>query len=180
MNEIYFKTIIDDTIIIREINETDFDDLYELLSNSNVCKYLGITEFNEIKQAKDFIDRVRKDYYNKLISYLGIELVNNHKLIGYIGLSKYDLTFDTCQVIYALNENYWHQGIMVKALKLFNKYLIEIENKKLIIATHIDENINSGKVMLKAGFLRDNQFDRTMIIKGLNRNLIGYTIRIKE
>lgn len=178
MNEIYFKKIIENELAIEEINENDIEDLFELFSNFNVCKYMGFFPVKDKQTIIDMIKRTKEQYLNKETFMLGIKIES--KLIGYIGLSKYDLSRTTCQVVYALNEMYWHKGIMVRALKLFVKYLIEVEKKELIIATHIDENISSGKVMEKAGFKRDPKHDTTMLIKGTNRQLIGYTIKVKE
>lgn len=177
MEDIYFSKISDDCLTIRELNPQDSDDVFELLGNENVCLYLGIYPLKNHEESLAFINKAISNYYNNDIFYLGIELKNKKKIIGYIGLSKYDLSENTCQVVYALNEKYWHQGIMPKALRLFVDYLIEIQKKELIIATHIDVNYNSGQVMKKAGFTRDYNYDQVMVIKGKNRKLIGYSIK---
>jgi ribosomal-protein-alanine N-acetyltransferase len=180
MNTIYFKPITNEVVTIREINENDTIDLFELFSNPEVVKYLGITQMKNQDVVLEFIHKIIKDYQNKLLYYLAIELNSNHKLVGYIGLSRFDLTDKTCQVVYALNEDFWHQGITVQALKLFVQYLKNEENKELIICTHIDENINSGKIMVKAGFIRNQDYDQMMMIKGINRRLIGYSIKKRK
>lgn len=178
MKDIYFSQINDDYLIIRELKAQDYGDILELLGNKNVCLYLGIHPLQNQNQSLAFVNQAISDYYDKNIFYLGVELKSERKIIGYIGLSKYDLSEKTCQVVYALNEKYWHQGIMPKALKLFVDYLIGIQKKELIIATHIDVNYNSGQVMKKAGFTRDYNYDRVMEIKGKKRNLIGYSIKV--
>jgi RimJ/RimL family protein N-acetyltransferase len=66
---------------------------------------------------------------------------------------------------------------MKEALELFIDYLFSKENKRVIIATHIDKNINSGKVMLKAGMKKDHTYDQEMVIKGKIEKLIGYSIK---
>jgi RimJ/RimL family protein N-acetyltransferase len=176
-HEIYFRPISNDSVIIREFSPTDEEDLYILLSNINVVRYLGLEAMKNRESSLPFIRKIIDDYRKGMIYYLAIENKSDHRMIGYIGLSRYDLTLSTCQVVYALNETYWHRGLMVQALRLFVKYLIETENKEIIIATHIDENINSGRVMLKAGFQKDPDYDRTMVIKGVNRKLVGYSIK---
>lgn len=176
-HEIYFRPISNDSVIIREFSPKDDEDLYEMLSNINVVKYLGLEAMNCREASMRFIRKIIDEYRNGMIYYLAVENRSDHRMIGYIGLSRYDLTPATCQVVYALNEVYWHRGLMVQALKLFVSYLLETENKGIIIATHIDENINSGRVMLKAGFQRDPDYDRTMVIKGINRKLVGYSIK---
>ena len=180
MQPIFFKIINDDLISIREINDYDINDLYELFSKESVCQFLGLNPIQDINLVKEKINRIREEYKQGSIYYLGIILKENDKLIGYIGLSRYDLSEKTCQVVYALNDNYWYKGIMVRALKLFVNYLLEVQQKELIIGTHIVENERSGKVMEKAGFKRDKNYDRIMNIKGIDQNLIGYTIKKEE
>ena len=176
---LFFEKIMSARVAIRELKFGDEEDIFELISNSNVTKYLGIETFIDIVQAHSFVEKARYQYLNKEIFYLGIENNSNSKIIGYIGLSRYDLSYTTCQVVYALNEDYWGRGLMVDALKLFIDYLINVQKKKKIIATHIDVNVNSGKVMQKAGMLRDKDHDQNMVIKGKTEKLIGYSI-IKE
>lgn len=178
-NYIYFKEWISDRVTIRELEYGDTNDMFELLSNPNVTKYLGFQTFDDILEARQLIEKARYQYANKEIFYLGIKHNSNSKIIGYIGLSRYDLSLTTCQVVYGLNEDYWGKGLMVDALKIFIDYLINIQKKKKIIATHIDVNVNSGKVMKKAGMLRDKSHDQDMVIKGRTEKLIGYSI-IKE
>lgn len=68
---------------------------------------------------------------------------------------------------------------MVEALQLFVDYLTKELHKEIIIGTHIDENQASGKVLLKAGFKRDVDYDQMMLIKGVNQHLTGYSLKTK-
>lgn len=178
-NYIFFKPIQSKRIGIRELEITDSLDIYELFRNNNVTKNLAIDTFKSENNAIDLINRAINQYKNQDIFYLGINTNIDNRIIGYIGLSRFDLTIDTCQVVYSLNEDYWGMGIMVEALKLFIDYLVNIQNKKKIIATHIVRNVNSGKVMIKSGMSRDELLDREMVIRNKIEKLIGYSI-IKE
>jgi RimJ/RimL family protein N-acetyltransferase len=80
-------------------------------------------------------------------------------------------------VWYALAYEYWHQGLMLEALEAFCTHLLD-SGKKTIIATHTEENVNSGRVMVKAGFKRDPAFDGPYMIKGREEFLIGYSIKM--
>lgn len=172
----YFKPIKSARISIRELDYSDDFAILELFSNPNVTKYLSFNHFSMLEDAKLLIKRAINQYKNEKIFYLGIIHNDEQKLIGYIGLSRYDLSKTTCQVVYALNEKYWHKGLMVDALKLFISYLFNDLNKQIIIATHIDVNKTSGRVMEKAGMERDRNYDQQMIIKGKTEKLIGYSI----
>lgn len=173
---IYFKPIITDRLIIRELTEQDTNDYFEFLANPLVAKYMLWSPYEKIEEVQSLIDRTIEQYKNKLMYRLGIELKTENKVIGFIGLSRYDYSPTTCQVVYGINQDYWGQKIMVEALEAFVEYLQEKENKSLIIATHVKENINSGKVLKKCGFKRDSKHDTIMNIKGTDELLIAYSI----
>ena len=177
---IYFKEIKNTRISIRELRYSDEFDLFDLFKNENVTKYLAFSHYESLDQAKTLIEKAINQYKNQEIFYLGIVSNDNNKLIGYIGLSRYDLTATTCQVVYALNEKYWKKGIMTDSLMLFIDYLFNEQNKEIIIGTHIDNNESSGKVMLKAGMMRDKFYDQEMVIKGKTEKLLGYSIKRSE
>lgn len=173
----YFKKQVGERISIREFNQNDENELFLLFSNPNVTKHLSFYEYTDISQARNLIERAINQYKNEEIFYLGITDNKDDKVIGYIGLSRYDLTVETCQIVYALSENYWGMGIMVEAVKLFNNYLFNNLKKTVIIATHLKENVNSGRVMVKAGMVRDHEYDMIIEIKGKKEKLVGYTIK---
>jgi RimJ/RimL family protein N-acetyltransferase len=64
------------------------------------------------------------------------------------------------QIEYDLNEEYWNQGIMTKAVK---EYLQIIKNKfPKIIALVKDKNHASQKVLEKNGFVKVTTFNATL------------------
>lgn len=172
---IFFKPIETKRLIIREFREDDAKDYYEFARTENVFKYMPINKLTSLEEAEKVVRENIKSYYQKGAYRLAIVLKDVHKVIGYIGLSKYDLSVYTCQVVYAIGEEYWHNGYVSEALASFITYL-KGQNKKLIIAGHVKENIASGKVLLKNGFIRDPSRDCEMIIHGSIRQIINYVI----
>lgn len=180
MKEIFFKSIETKRLIIREFLKKDYNDLYDILENYNVCKYLIYEPLKEKKEAKLFVRGIIDMYYLKTYYKLAIFLKSEKKVIGYVGLSKQDLSNTKCQIIYAINEKYWHQGYASEALDVFIEYLIKDENKTEIIAKHIERNVNSGLVMKKCGLQRDENLDSEMIIHGQKEKLIAYKLEVKK
>ncbi|MGD9605147.1 MAG: GNAT family N-acetyltransferase [Bacilli bacterium] len=169
--------ITNNHLLIRPFVRSDQDDLFCLLGNEQVVRFLGINQLNDMVAVNRYLNECELEYERQEIFRLGIELCEKHKIIGFIGVSRYDLTQTTAQVVYGLSEEYWHQGLMPEALKLFVHYLINDLHKEIIIGTHIDENSASGKVLLKAGFKRDPNYDQMMVIKGVNQHLTGYSYK---
>jgi ribosomal-protein-alanine N-acetyltransferase len=172
---IYFKPIISERLIIRELTNDDIVDYLYFASSVGVHKYLSSEPITEIEDIKHVITKAQNQYVRGLIHKLGIIERSTNKLIGFIGLSTFDLTMTTCQIIYGIHEDYWGNGYVSEAVKEFVIYLQE-QGKTLIIAGHVEENINSGKVLIKCGFIRDPDRDHEMIIHDVPKKIISYAI----
>ena len=161
-----------DNIGIRYITIFDLFDYYQMLANKRVMKYLLNKPIKSYKGVLNKINIHLEDY--KEGKYFRLAIVNNENImIGSIGVSKLGLTNEQCEIVYGLSEKYWYQGYTVQAVKAFITFLLEKGYKK-IIATHVDKNVNSGKVLLKSGFIFKKDLNRIMRYKNKNYNLIGY------
>lgn len=167
-----------DNIAIREISTFDLFDYYKMLSNKKVVKYLLNKTAKSYIEVLNLINIHQEDYKKNLYFRLAIVNVEN-VMIGYIGISKVGLTKDQCEIVYGLDQQYWYQGYTTKAVTAFVSLLIN-KGYKRIIATHIDKNVNSGKVLLKSGFILNKDLNRVMRFKNKKYNLIGYEYEEKE
>lgn len=171
---ISFMPIRTNRLIIRELELKDSLNYFNFASNSNVNKYLMWENEKSIEEAKEIIQNCRENYKEKKYFKLALCLRKTNTFIGYIGISTYDLSIRTCQVVYALDEKYWHQGYVKEALIAFIDYLINVENKEIIYAGHVEENINSGKVLLKCGFKRYESRDSSLVIHNEVKKITAY------
>lgn len=168
-----FNILESERLKIRQFNYNDKNDVFEFLKNDMFIRFLNIKKAKNEEDALTFIYN-NMDYYDKNLFYkLAIELKSENKVIGFIGLSKNDLSKSTCQVIYGINEPYWGQGYVLEALKIYMDYLKNV-GMKYIFAGHVKENVNSGKVMTKYGFIRYPKKDYQMQINGENKEIISY------
>ena len=171
----YFESIVyneeDKKYKLREFNFDDKNAVFELFKNEKVFKYLLGNPLKDENEAYSFIRDCINDYKNHKIYKLAIEI--NGKLIGYIGLSKMDLSKTTCQIVYAIGEEYWGNGYVAVAISIFIPYLKKI-GMETIIAGHVQENINSGKVLLKSNFVRFEEKDYVLNIHGEDKQIISY------
>lgn len=177
--EIYFKSIESDRLIIREFKYSDYNDVYEYASSLEVNQYMSTDVMKDINQSHEYIQNCLINYEDKLIYRLAIHEKSLNKVIGYIGLSKKDLSLKTCQVVYAINKEYWHKGYTSEALNLFISYLEGI-GKEYIIGGHVQENIYSGKVLEKCGFKRESSKDYDLIIKDKLCHIYTYILDLRK
>ena len=174
-----FKMIETGRLRVRELTELDAYDYYQMASSANVARFMGWKPHTTLQESIDLLAQVRGEYKNNLQYRLAIALRTNDQVIGYIGLSRYDLSATTCQVVYALNEAYWGAGYVKEALEAYLKAL-QASGKTTIYAGHVAENVASGKVLLKCGFVRDPGRDHKMMIHDEEKNITRYILEERK
>ena len=136
------KTIETDRLILRKIEESDIDDLYELLSEEETNTFLPFFPLKNVEESKKFYEkRIAGRKY-----YFAICPKESKKLVGYI---KVDMN-DSYEFGYVLKKKYWHRGIMTEAAKALVE-LLRSDDIPYITATHDRNNPRSGGVMRNIG-----------------------------
>jgi len=144
-----------DNIMLRDIDIKDAKDMFEYGSDPEVCKTLNWGPYTEINEAKYAINSVfgkrPKDGLPK--GYAIIDLTN-HKMIGTVDFHTIHAD-GSVEIGYALNRQYWQQGIMSKCVKKLLEVGFNVLKYDTIVVDHLPSNEASKKVILKAGFKPD-------------------------
>lgn len=169
-----FRPLESKRLTIREFNDSDVESYYELFSNENVHRFLFTKALKDRTDAIEDIDNLIKDYMARKSTRFAIVLRETDKVIGYVGLSKIEKDPKSAQIIYAVGEKYWGQGYTPEAVSSFVRWLIK-SGKTDIYATRLEENVYSGKVLEKCGFIRNTKKDVDLMSGGVLRHVIGYS-----
>ncbi len=149
--EIYIET---DRLIIRDIEESDAEGIFDLDSDPEVHEFLDNSLVKTIDEARDVINYIRKQYVENGIGRLAIIDKETNDFIGWTGL-KYEQgireNFSYYDLGYRLRKKYWGKGIAtetaIESLKLgFTKF-----NLNEIYAAADVNNIGSNKILKKVG-----------------------------
>ncbi len=103
-------------IKLREIEESDYLDLYECGKSSLMCKTLNWGPFNRLFDAKF----VMKEIYLKRPDDglpKGYSIILDDKMIGLVEYHSYNKDNNSAEIGYFLNTDYWGKGIMQKSVK---------------------------------------------------------------
>ncbi|MBE6054852.1 MAG: GNAT family N-acetyltransferase [Clostridium sartagoforme] len=135
-----------DRLVIRKFREGDGEDLYEYLSNEEVVKFEPYKTFSR-EQA--YAEAERRSGDNNFLAVC----LKNGKLIGNLYFHKD--SFETYEVGYVFNRNYWGNGYATEALKALIKYAFEELGVRRIIAMCDPKNHNSWKLLERVGMRRE-------------------------
>jgi len=154
---------VSEQYLIRHINNDDSEGVFQLYGNEKIAKYVAKKVHRSIEESEEFIRIINERMKRGNDIYLGLCEGSSQKLIGIIRFLEKEEP-GTLTIGYAINEEFWGQGIVAAAVKK----LIEIINLEggysKLRATVRPENINSQKCLDKIGFELVGSFMKNEII----------------
>jgi len=150
---------VSEQYLIRHINNDDSEGVFQLYSNEKIAKYVARKAHNSIEESEEFIRIIKERMKKGNDIFLGICEGASQKLIGIIRfLEKEDPSILT--IGYALNEEYWGQGIVAASVNQLIEFIKLYGGYSKLRATVRPENINSQKCLEKLGFELVGKFNK--------------------
>ena len=151
-------------LIIRAWKETDLEDFYEYAKVDGVGQMAGWNPHQSIQESKNILEMFIKGK-----NEFALELKENHKVIGSLGLEKMSLSlggeYDNLagrEIGYVLSKAYWGRGLMPEAVKAVIAYCFQNEKYDYLICSHSVTNNQSKRVIEKCGFRFVKESSRVM------------------
>lgn len=138
-------------LLIRKLEPTDLQDLYECSSDPEISKFTLWDSHKTIADSKDFLTKCIKQYSLGQAPVFGIELKEAKKIIGTIGFGSIDFQSKRAEFGYALHVGYWNQNITSEASLAILQFGFRTLELERIFATCFTTNIASYRVMEKVG-----------------------------
>ena len=142
-------TIDTDRLILRGFVEADS----EVLKN-NWKYYISINSNKSNQEIMDATNKWIEDYRTNSLTWVA-ENKLTHSTVGNIGVIKRNYKHNYCELGYSVCEQYWGQGYATEMLKAIIQHLFVEEDIHVIEAKHYENNIASGRVMVKAGMIKE-------------------------
>ena len=143
-----------DRLIIREWSEMDLEDFFEYAKVDGVGQMAGWNPHTSIQESKTILEMFIKGKKT-----FALELKENHKVIGSLGLETLSLSLSDeyenlvgREIGYVLSKDYWGKGLMPEAVNRVIKFCFEKENYDYLMCSHSVINSQSKKVIEKSGF----------------------------
>ena len=142
-----------DRLILRPWRESDLDHFYEYASVDGVGQRCGWLPHESMEESKTILDMFIAERKT-----LALELKENGKVIGSIGLESRDIdlgieaTLQGREIGYVLNKDYWGLGLMPEAVKAVIDHCFKELNFDWLTCGHFVWNDQSRRVVEKCGF----------------------------
>jgi RimJ/RimL family protein N-acetyltransferase len=139
--------IMTERITVRKFEESDWKDLYEYLSDENVVKFEPYEVFSEEDAKREAMNRSKNE------CFYAVCLLETGKLIGNLYLSQGE--FDTWELGYVFNRNYWGNGYAMESAKALMDTAFTQFGARRIVAMCNPLNDHSWKLLERLGMRRE-------------------------
>jgi len=175
-----FTQIKTERLLLRRVTNADAPELLFLRSDETIRKYIDREKLKSLEEAAIFIKTIDEAINNNEKIMWGIALKDKpNNLIGNIGFWRFINQHYRAEIGYMLHPDFWNKGIMQEALLATIDFGFK-EIKLHSIEAHINpENIASGNVLEKCGFIREGYFKEDYYLKGKFIDTVVYSLLAK-
>lgn len=111
-------------LVLREMNDSDFLKLKDILSDSFIMKYYPKPYDDE--GVRNWINWCKASYQKRGFGLWAVLLKENGVFIGDTGISMQNINGkEVPEIGYHYHSNYWHKGYALEAAKACKKWLFE-------------------------------------------------------
>jgi ribosomal-protein-alanine N-acetyltransferase len=148
---INFKLLHSNRLEYRPFEEEDFDDLFEILSNEEVCKFIpGPASFNE-EQVRKYLRFLMNEFdLNRKSLVYAVTLKGDDQVIGFCGCS-YIKEFEKNEIKYFLNERFFGRGYGLEMAFKMKHVAMNLGFKHLVGLADVN-NTASCRILEKIGY----------------------------
>ena len=149
-------------LLLREILESDAQDLFELDADPEVHKYLGNKPVKTMDETVNMIKHIHRQYRELGIGRWAVIEKNSNEFVGWSGL-KYETSFRNefpyYDLGYRLKKKFWGKGIATETARECITYGFEKLGLIELFAAAQIANEASNKILQKVGFQCLETFD---------------------
>lgn len=149
--------IVSERLIIRKFRAEDWKDIHEYLSDKKVIQFEPYEPFSENESKEEAIRRAE----NK--AFLAVCLKESGKVIGNLYFAKQD--YETYELGYVFNSNYWHNGYATESVKALMKYAFIEWKVRRIIAMCNPKNELSWRLLERLNMRREGHLHQNIYFK---------------
>ena len=142
-------------LLLRQFVATDAPDMFKYASDKETTQFMRFPTHQSLQDSKDIIDSWAKEYNNKNFYNWAVVCKECGEVIGSIGMLDVNEFHRLAEVGYILRKDHWGRGLATEALRRVVRFCFDDLGFFRLEALHSVENPASGRVMIKAGLVRE-------------------------
>lgn len=162
----HLPELLTERLTLRKMMVIDSQDMYEYASRNDVTKYLTWYPHPDRGYTKQYLQYLGNRYAAGMFYDWAVVFEPDCKMVGTCGFTSFNCAFDSAEVGYVLNPDYWGRGIATEALERVLQFGFEELRLHRIEAKFIQGNEASLRVMERVGMTLEGYLREGMLIKG--------------
>ena len=148
----YFENLETNRLILREIEDNDFEMLYKnIFNNFEYYKFHSQTPFNSFEEYKESVNDYKKLYEEGNHFKWGVVLKESNEMIGLVQLHTEDILNNHCKIAWLIGYNYNGHGYAKEAVQEMIKFAFNKVKYHRIDAEIVETNDKSIKLAENLG-----------------------------
>ena len=165
-------TLRADRIVLRWIEESDLDALYQVFAHPDVTRYWSTPPFERPEEAELLLHDIRTRFAQRELFQWGIARAEDDVLIGTVTLHRMDLSNRRAEVGFALAREAWGHGLMREALTTLIAFAFDDLRMHRLEADVDPDNDASLGLLERLGFQREGYLRERWIVAGAIRDTV--------
>ena len=155
MKDLGTRTLETKRLILRRFTLEDVESMYYgWATDENVSRYVSWAPHKNTAETTAILTGWIEQYEHLSYNW-AVERKDTHELIGNISAISVSRTHHNCEIGYCYGSKHWNQGFATEALQAVLDYLLNECEMHIVEAKHYSVNPASGRVMEKAGMIKD-------------------------
>ena len=161
-------------LVLRWVSEDDIDSLYEILSVSEVVRYMDRGPLPDREAAVAFQREIAEGNESGRMFKWGVALRDSNTLIGTTTLFNLNLDNGRAELGYAMGHAYWGKGYMNEALRALLSHAFEVMELRRLEADVDPRNAASIRTLERLGFQREGFLRERWHVNGEIQDALFY------
>lgn len=176
----HLPTLRTSRLVLRALRLADAGDYFAFAGDPQVTRFLRWGPHASLQETEDYLAEILTRSPRQVDGLWGIELVQEHRLVGTIHLMDIDLHDLKADVGIVVNAQYWSSGIGSEALHRVLALCFQELGLQRVQGFPITENTAARRVGEKCGMIHEGTLRSFTLQKGRWWDLDVYSILAKE
>ena len=172
-----FPELQTERLLLRQLVKADAPEVLFMRSDEQVMKYIGKERAKTLEDAEKWVQVIQDALdTNEGITWAIALKEEPGKMIGTIGFWRLMKQHYRAEVGYMLHPAHWNKGIITEAIIQIIRYGFDVMKLHSIEGRINPENIASGVLLEKAGFVREAYFREDFCYEGVFTDTAVYSL----
>ncbi len=168
-------------LLLRPLEIADTDDVYRFMSSPSVADQTMWQPHADRHASQVFVEQIIERYQTGRYFSWAVEELATHRVVGLCGFDgSWNQRHQRAELAYALNENYWGQGLMVEACTHILLFGFQSMGLHRVSAMCFTENYSSERVMQKLNMTYEGTLWDYVYVKGRFQTVKLYGLLAQE